>query len=512
MALRHVGKLGRIFKGTGIWVRLMRVNLLTASLGIVLLVQFSLTGHIWAQTGVDGSPTTIGAPIWIEQPPPTVIEPAQPNIPPAPTANPTPAAVNTNGLNIPQVRNALVFTNNQLFSGSLPDDGLFLPEDGAQVLRKNGRRKVVKGKVLVDTGRKAMSVDTAIGRVIVGPQSTAEISADPSTGVRVVDLGGSSKNNVALRSASGEIARLSAGEDFFVQTNGDDLFIPTDGAGVGRQVISGKVIFAGLPAVKSTFSISAYIPHYVTIAGSNLNLAAYGQHKLKRLETHARTAMSLQNADGKTKGDKTNDDKTELAATQEFRTITPLPITQLSISGAAKSILTTKGTVVDFGVRELKLTSGSMFVHLTENTTIKTPLADVFARKGTVLDIEAHAGALRVKICAGTQKAYVIVGNRRIQLTAGHEALVTRNVPVEEEKTPPDGIGRRHINSMSIDDRTTLIVCDYDPVAHLFASPYVQELKRSASKDHIELLNKVIKAAAAISYVGSAKGYYTAKN
>ena len=143
--------------------------------------------------------------------------------------------------------------------------------------------------------------------------------------------------------------------------------------------------------------------------------------------------------------------------------------------------------------------------------TVKTPLADISASKGTVLAIETTEGSVRVKVCAGTGNTHVILGRHKVSLMPGHEALITHGKPSESEARPADGIGRRAVKTYPAGEEKTITLADYDTLSFLLSSPYVKQLRSANTKESTAAIEKMMKATAAISYVTGSKGYYHAE-
>lgn len=133
-------------------------------------------------------------------------------------------------------------------------------------------------------------------------------------------------------------------------------------------------------------------------------------------------------------------------------------------------------------------------------------------KKGALVAIESNESVVRVKACSGPSHVHIEIGGRKLQIAPGQELLITNSKPTDEQLIPRDGIGRRHVWSHQLSDKTHVTVADFSIISFVQNASYLANVKNSKSADKQKLLNNLLKTAAAIHTVtGGKRGAYTAK-
>lgn len=163
------------------------------------------------------------------------------------------------------------------------------------------------------------------------------------------------------------------------------------------------------------------------------------------------------------------------------------------------------------GSAVITMTYGEMFMHLLQNTTIRSPLAEVHAKKGALVSVSVEGRSLRVIACSGPGEVAVMAGDREIKLAPGQEVLVSDFAsPSGSAAQRADGVGRRRVHTYPIGAHLYATVSDVSLVSMLNNMQNLQALKNPATDVEKTISNRLIKTAAVIEQVTRGNGQYLA--
>jgi hypothetical protein len=152
-----------------------------------------------------------------------------------------------------------------------------------------------------------------------------------------------------------------------------------------------------------------------------------------------------------------------------------------------------------------------MFINPLRATVVRTSLGDVHIRKGALVSIALEDDALRVSACSGPGDVAIKIGERTIVLAPGEEAMLSTHVPSDEEHLRADGVGRRSSHSLAIDRNLHLTTSEFSIITMLANVEHLKTLSQPTSPVEKRLGDRLLKTAAALQQLTSARGSYTAR-
>jgi hypothetical protein len=156
-------------------------------------------------------------------------------------------------------------------------------------------------------------------------------------------------------------------------------------------------------------------------------------------------------------------------------------------------------------------TPSSSCLSALKNTTVRTGLGDVYAKKGAVVSIVYENGMVRVAALSGPGDVRVIAGGRTIALAPGQELLLADRQITSEESHPSDGVGRRNITHHDLGDGIVACISDISIVSMIQNAAHMRTLRKPASQAERAVLGQMIKTAAAIEHITRDRGRYEAR-
>lgn len=171
-------------------------------------------------------------------------------------------------------------------------------------------------------------------------------------------------------------------------------------------------------------------------------------------------------------------------------------------------ILAREGTeFVESGDRSLRIRSGAVFMNVTTEQVLATPLCHVQAKKDSVLSMESDGTTTRVRSCSGPGHVEVVSGGNKLQLNPGQELFLSADAPHQADILPNDGIGRRNLVAMGLRTGIVAVLDDFSIPSYLASAPEVQPVRKSQD-GHADLFNRLVKTAAVVQMVTSYRGQY----
>ena len=152
---------------------------------------------------------------------------------------------------------------------------------------------------------------------------------------------------------------------------------------------------------------------------------------------------------------------------------------------------------------------GECLISTGSALTALGPTAEAVAKKNALIDIEAYTGDFRVKSLSGPGHVSVQEGEDTLPLHPGQEIFVAKRVVEDSDKTPPDGVGRRKFTDLLLKDGTKAIMSDYSIMSFL-AVEHLLALRRSSDPKDRDIVERILKTAAAVQSLTASSGMYTA--
>jgi hypothetical protein len=177
--------------------------------------------------------------------------------------------------------------------------------------------------------------------------------------------------------------------------------------------------------------------------------------------------------------------------------------TQLLAAPGTQFVLNQSGIV--------QLKSGSVFMRADGATALQTGVGKVYAKKGGIAAIDATPGSMRVKACSGPNEISVVTTNKyHLPLHLASEVLVTDHRPSKGEALPDDGIGRRQMKAIAVDDKTTAIMGEFSIASMINSHPHLASIKHPLTQSSQQVRDRLLMHAAIIQQLHGSHGrYYT---
>jgi fibronectin-binding autotransporter adhesin len=170
---------------------------------------------------------------------------------------------------------------------------------------------------------------------------------------------------------------------------------------------------------------------------------------------------------------------------------------QLMRGGSAKSVIT--------------LIRGRVFLNPVRAIIVKTPIADIELRKGSLVHATLEDDFLRIAACSGPGDTTIVIHGRKIRLAPGEEATLVRGGS-SHSPLMDDCVARRNIRKAALSENLTLEVCEFSIASLLANMDHLTCVIRPASAIEKQLSNRLIKVAAVVHQVTAARGVYRASS
>jgi hypothetical protein len=156
----------------------------------------------------------------------------------------------------------------------------------------------------------------------------------------------------------------------------------------------------------------------------------------------------------------------------------------------------------------IALRTGELFVSVPDKLVIRTAVGDAVASKGAIIDVDADVSDMRLKAFSGPGHSAIVCGDRSFAVTPGQEMMVAAHEIEQADLNPPDGVGRRRGEKISIDHQLYGASSDFSMISFLNEAPHVQAIKHAVSGDYKLTLEKILKTAAVVQTISSRYGAY----
>lgn len=389
--------------------------------------------------------------------------------------------------------NLLLFnTGTEAISGNIAGaaDVLMLGSIGTVLSTDMDRLVLHTGRLVLDTGKTQLALSTRLASVTIRPNSAVVIEVHPRKPVRIMAIGGANQDDVMVktRGKRGQIIWLKPGEEVVITDSvlpKEDL-LPSDG--VARQELTMAIQAKGLDIRKMTFNDAQMAAQETQRLDASYRLGGDKRSGLNRLVSHV--VQGAQVAEPK---------------------FTPVKAGQSSggSGGDPLHIMAEGGTEFTIGSDgAIKLRTGFLFIHAPRIAEVDTAVGQAFGDKDALFCVGASATRMRVLACSGPDDVWAVVGDHKLSVAPGQEVLICDHDPKDEDKMPPDGIGRRDLTTRKLTDDFSVTYADFSIVSLLFSQEHLKTVRQGLKSVDKDILERLERAAAAINTITAAKGPY----
>jgi hypothetical protein len=148
-----------------------------------------------------------------------------------------------------------------------------------------------------------------------------------------------------------------------------------------------------------------------------------------------------------------------------------------------------------------RLSSGTILAHAVQSLTVDTPQGSVTLEHGAVAIVSSQLRMTRVFSLIDHSRRGVLATSedRTLSVEPGHElALLDATEAQVQRVILSDGIGHKDIKAMQLNPSHGLLTGEFSMGDLLAYHPLLQELRKSADKGDRDLVQSLIKTAAAI--------------
>ncbi|MBX9722948.1 MAG: hypothetical protein K2X81_16215, partial [Candidatus Obscuribacterales bacterium] len=160
---------------------------------------------------------------------------------------------------------------------------------------------------------------------------------------------------------------------------------------------------------------------------------------------------------------------------------------------------------------ELSFSRGEAFISPQIDTTIHTKYADVDARGGSLLAINLESNGLRVSNCGASNDVSIKIANKKINLSAGEEILISAEEIKHTHVSKADGVGRRGIKHYQFAEKLYVSTCEFSIFTMLSSTQHLQSLRHPNSAIERKIANRMLKMSSALETVTRYRGAFQAQ-
>jgi hypothetical protein len=346
------------------------------------------------------------------------------------------------------------------------------------------------GRLDIDTGKAQLAISTRLASVTVRPNSAVVIEVHPRKPVRIMAIGGANQDNVMVktRGKRGQIIWLKPGEEVVITDSvlpKEDL-LPSDG--VARQELTMAIQAKGLDIRKMTFNDAQMAAQETARLEANYRLGGDKKSGLNRLVSHV------------VQGAQVIEPKFAPAKVGQANAVAGGDPLHIMAEGGSEFTIGSDGAI--------KLRTGFLFIHADKMAEVDTAVGQAFGDKDALFCVGASSNRMRVMACSGPDDVWAVVGDHKLPVAPGQEVLVCDHDPKDEDKMPPDGIGRRDLTTKQITDDFSVTFADFSIVSLLFSQEHLKTVRQGVKDVDKDILERLERAAAAINTITAVKGPY----
>lgn len=386
----------------------------------------------------------------------------------------------------------LVTSPNQIVSTYVGDASSYFIADESTLISEEDKVVVLHtGKLVVDTGETPVSVQSPVGKVAVGKNSSVLLEVKSNGRTRVVSLAGA--NTIEGDNGS---SNLRVGDELVAVTRevSQDEFIPIDGIARG-EAIDAAITKSG-KSIRRQVLLREVIERDIMINGSLLHVGGQKKAIHDRYQSRLRAAA----------------DQQPLFRPISFAALTPVTsnqsVNRKQISAPLQLVGAPRSKLHAVDAHTIELLSGAITFRAPHDTKVRTRTGAVLVEKGECVNIEATDGYTKVRACSGVNSVTMRLGEQSIVLSGGQEAIVSQEKPSSEALD--DSLGRRDMQ-VSRWGKAWITRSDFSIVSLINTSKYMRALISPSSNNNRALQAQLLKAAAVLQYVTGSHGPYRSR-
>jgi hypothetical protein len=407
-------------------------------------------------------------------------------------------------------KDLVVFTTaSQVFMGSV-DGGDYeaIGAPGTVISHEQNTVVLHRGRLALDSGKNTTNVNTRVGVVSVAAGATVIVDDHPGKPVRVLAIGGSGDAPITVsRSGEEELVTLRPGEEAILGDTdlaAEDL-IPADG--IDRVLVTGGISVRSKKSVKTQFALGELMQKELMVAGHSVRI---GGGKGTRVASSLAKAVDASKMGNTVKQE---------GAVHLLRADTAQMDNSALEHGQWKPdvaqpvfMLAGMDTLFRHSVNGgLEIRSGSLFLNVPDKTVCNTKVGQVHLAKNALAMVEAKEGCMRVKACSGPGAVTVMAGGKKIDLMPGEEVFIADHNPSKTETTPADGIGRRQVKSIKLQDGKIAVLSEFSIASMIGTREEMAMIRQPITPEHKHVRDVLMKTAVILQYLTNKHGQYSSK-
>ncbi len=391
---------------------------------------------------------------------------------------------------------------NQLYMGVAgSDDSLEIAEEDTEVENTAGQVVLHKGRLTLESGSSPVTVNTQAGLVTVSPNAAVALELNPGKSLHIMALAGGD-SAVTVSGKSGKSLAMKPGQELIMAERAlsEEEYIPVDGIERGEAISVGITAVGGGQTVKRDFNLMQFHQRQIMVAGHLVQIGRAMSARKKQMDEHIG----------------------EAARKQVFRPVNQQDFTVVhgptGDSGPLKScpygqlLGTSDAAWTDNGVTGLWLRRGELFLVPNTKVSVKTGIGMVEATSKSLVSVESSTNVMRVRACSGPGHVTLVLGDVRIPLLPGTEALVSTHPLSGKDFQPQDGIARRAPVVQRSSGKYHYAIADFSLLSMLSHKGYMVSIRGATKSPQQPVREKMLKTAVALNMVFRGRGPYTGNN
>jgi hypothetical protein len=372
-----------------------------------------------------------------------------------------------------------------------------------------------KGRIVAGTRKRELRVKCGLVTTTVKPESAAVIEAEPNKPARITVLNADGPEGVVVQVGESKFTIKQAGDELVVAEQGapQQEIKPTDG--IRRRFEPAPVTSGNVQIFMAHVPVEDAIHKNLILNCTSHFLENY--LPVKSLTKRVGLAQSGPGQLGQSRPPQAPGNSAKICVAPSQRSAPPAPV------AAAMSTATpptwrpvvhrvwnpplwmragSDSVLAQSQSGDFHLSRGSVLVYTRERLRMETRHGTVLAKPGSVLLVTARDRITRVLNLAddGGVSIEIIVGRRAIPLPSGMELnIVPRSVKDPEAMVWSDGLARRNLQVLPVDDKLQLVLNDVSIVDAFSKKPLLDRLRASGSPADKSLRKRIVKTAAVIA-------------
>lgn len=166
--------------------------------------------------------------------------------------------------------------------------------------------------------------------------------------------------------------------------------------------------------------------------------------------------------------------------------------------------------IIEVSDSDFSIKNGEVLVEAAKTTTIKIRQYSVELKKGTVALISVNSKRIKIhNLCESALGSMTLDnGKSPISVAAGHEVILGSTTGEINSEMKHDGIARRRVHMLEAADGSSSSIAEFSMVSLATQNKCIKHLFVSADNSDKAIKERVLKMAACLMHVTSARGSY----